>query len=243
MSERTRSLDEIVRALRAEYNAPPPEVPREAMWEAVQERIRAGTVAEAVDPGRSRDQGSPVVPIGSGRPDGRRGERRHWVALATAAAALLILGVGLGRVSTPAAPDAEPGAVAATGAGAETPSPASGPLRTAAVEHLRGTEALLTAVRSDARAGDLDPQLRALARGMLSRTRLFLDASRGEDPLLRGLMEDLELVLAQIVAVTDDGIGGERRTRTELELALQGLDDRDVLTRIRSLPGPGFAGT
>jgi hypothetical protein len=45
------------------------------------------------------------------------------------------------------------------------------------------------------------------------------------------------------VAVTDDGVGGERRTRTELELALQGLDDRDVLTRIRSLPGPGFAGT
>jgi hypothetical protein len=243
MSERRRSLDEIVRALRAEYNIPPPEVPREAMWEAVQERITVGEVGESMDLGPSQDRGSAVVPIGSGRPIGRRGGRRRWVTLATAAATLLILGVGLGRMSAPTAPDAEPGAEAATGAGVERSSPASGPLRTAAVEHLQGTEALLTAVRSDARAGDLDPELRALARGMLSRTRLFLDASRGEDPLLRGLMEDLELVLAQIVAVTDDGIGGERRTRTELELALQGLDDRDVLTRIRSLPGPGFAGT
>jgi hypothetical protein len=111
------------------------------------------------------------------------------------------------------------------------------------VEHLRGTEPLLTAVRSDARAGELDPELRARARGMLSRTRLFLDASRGDDPLLRGLMEDLELVLVQIVALTDDGVAGDPRTRTELELALEGLDGRDVLTRIRSLPGPRFAGS
>jgi len=114
-----------------------------------------------------------------------------------------------------------------------------GPFRAAAVEHLEGSEALLTVVRSDARDGGLDPQLRSLAKGMLTQTRLFLDASEGGDPELRRIMEDLELVLAQIVAVDQDG----SRTRTELELALDGLEDREVLSRIQTLSGAGLAGT
>jgi len=215
MSENERSLDDVLRALRSEYNAPP-EAPREEMWQA----IRAGLAG-------SRE--AQVVELASRRPRHRWSGRR-MAALAVAAAALLVLGVGIGRMSAPVTPGASPAQAVATD---------PGPLRAAAVEHLEGSEALLTVVRSDARDGGLDPQLRSLAKGMLTQTRLFLDASEGGDPELRRIMEDLELVLAQIVAVDQDG----SRTRTELDLALEGLEDREVLSRIRTLAGAGLAGT
>lgn len=221
MSDHERSLDEVLRELRSEYNAPP-ETPREEMWQVV----RAGL------PGRRE---ADVVELSTRRSPATPGFRR-MAGWAVAAAALVVLGVGIGRMSTPGVQETEPSAVTAEAA----PAPAaSGALRAAARQHLEGTETLLTVVRSDARSGELDPRLRTMARGMLAQTRLFLDASEGGDREMRRLMEDLELVLAQIVSVTEDG----SRTRTELDLALRGLEDRELMTRIRTLSGPGLAGT
>ena len=184
---------------------------------------------------RSADApGADVVELASRRPAaGRSASASRWIGLAVAAAALLVLGVGIGRVSAPSVQ--EPGA----GVEVARSAPDGAPFRQAAVEHLQGTETLLTVVRSDASTGELDPQLRALARGMLSQTRLFLDASAGVDPEVRRLLEDMELILAQLVSVTEDG----SRSRTELDLALRGLENREVLTRIRTLSGTGMAGT
>jgi hypothetical protein len=217
MSYEEKPLDpELLQALREEYNAPP-ETPREEMWGVVQAGLSRRDDAEVVDMASRRAL----------RWNGR--VVAGWLA---AAAALVVLGVGIGRMTAPTADGSGP---------AEVASAASDdvPLRTAAVEHLEGTEAFLTLVRSDARSGELDPQVRTMARGLLTQTRLFLDVSEGTDPKLRSLMEDLELVLAQIVTVTDDGA----RERAELNLALEGLEDREVLTRIRTLSGNGMAGT
>ncbi len=229
MSENEKPAEEILGMLREGYH-PPPATPREEMWDAIRARLpRAGETQAAP---ASREG---VVELEARRRARSAPSPRRMAYLAVAAAALLVLGVGIGRMSAPGAPDpaSAGGAVATSEPGGSTP------FRTAAAEHLRGTEALLTVVRSDARAGELDPQVRRLAEGMLTQTRLFLDASEGSDSELRRLMEDLELVLAQIVAVSEEG----GRTRSELDLALRGAESRDVIERIRTLSGPTMAGT
>ena len=117
-------------------------------------------------------------------------------------------------------------------------------LRMAALEHFGRTESLLTVVRADARSGRVDPAMGAWARGLLAETRLLLDAPASDDPAVLELLEDLELVLVQIVGITDGAPSGSDE-ESELSLALEGLEERDVLSRIQAVmpAGPGLAGT
>jgi hypothetical protein len=122
----------------------------------------------------------------------------------------------------------------------EEPPPLGGELRPtrsaldfAALEHLGRSESLLAMVRADAREGRVDPAVAPWARNLLVETRLLLDARRGADPTLDGLLAELELVLTQIVGVTETG-SDEGRMRTELDLTVGGMDEREVLTRIRA---------
>jgi hypothetical protein len=228
----TDEMDAILEQVKSAYN-PPPETPREEMWAVIQ---------GALEPRTRSDQAAEPDPGGDTRVlsfEAERARRRpafHRTAgWAVAAAALLVLGVGIGRMSAPT-PAGEPGM-------AETPDPTA--MRLAAAEHLGQTESLLTLVKLDARTGHLDPQVGPWARTLLAQTRLLLDASGDRDPAMRQLLEDLELVLVQIVGVGDAGPHNAARARSELNLAVQGLDDRDVLPRIQALvpPGSGLSGT
>jgi hypothetical protein len=71
-----------------------------------------------------------------------------------------------------------------------------------------------------------------------------LDAQGGSDPLLRELLEDLELVLVQLVGASATE-GDSAKIQSEWNLALEGLEDTEVLSRIRAvLPtGARFMGT
>jgi hypothetical protein len=222
--ERNDEVNDLVDRLRESYN-PPPETPREEMWAAVEAALegRAGARRTAR-----------VVPLDARR--FRRGPGSRWVAAwAVAAAALLVLGIGIGRVSVRA--PTRPATAA------DVPDPTA--MRLAAVEHLGQSESLLTLVRADARTGRLDPQVGPWARNLLAQTRLLLDAPEETDPTMRRMLEDLELVLVQIVGVTDTGTHDAARTRTELNLALKGLDDRDLMPRIQAMvpAGSGLSGT
>jgi hypothetical protein len=224
--ERNDEVSDLVDRLRESYN-PPPETPREEMWAAVEAALegRAGAGAR---------RAAQVFSLDARR--FRRGPGSRWVAAwAVAAAALMILGIGIGRVSVRA-----PGRPAAV---ADVPDPTA--MRLAAVEHLGQTESLLTLVRADARTGRLDPQVGPWARNLLAQTRLLLDAPEETDPTMRRMLEDLELVLVQIVGVTDTGTHDVARTRTELNLALKGLEDRDLMPRIQAMvpAGSGLSGT
>jgi len=218
MSE--RPMDEMLNQLRDGYNKPP-ETPHEEMWGV----IEAGL-------GESAPQ---VVSM----EDARRRLRPVWhrpTAWAAAAAAVLVVGVGIGRTMAPEAmPLASAPAVRAQGS----------VLQVAAVEHLGRTESLLTLVKADASGGRLDPVVRPWAQSLLTETRLLLDTPGGVNPEIRELLEDLELVLVQVVGVTDAEEGNGDRAGLELELALRGLDNREVLPRIQAvLPAvPGLAGT
>jgi hypothetical protein len=109
----------------------------------------------------------------------------------------------------------------------------------AAAQYLTRTEALLIGFRAESRAGAtrLTGQFAGQARDLLCTTRLMLDSPAARDIRLKGLLEDLEVVLAQI-AQSPSGTD-----RQDLQLINQGLEQRSVLLRLRTAnpAGPGSA--
>jgi hypothetical protein len=188
-------FDWVLREAAQDYHRPP-DTPREEMWQRIEAARRAR---------RAR-----VLAL------------RPWLRWGLAAAAVLAIGVGLGRVSMQHQ---------------QTIVVAPGDLayRVAAAQYLSRTEALLTGFRSEARTGRIDVQFAGQARDLLTTTRLMLDSPAAEDPRLRGLLEDLELVLAQIAQVPQGS------DRADLQLINQGLEQRSVLLRLRTAnpAGPG----
>ncbi len=152
----------------------------------------------------------------------RRTVRRLGWGLALAAT--LILGIGIGRLVQQGS----------------RPLPApqgSAAYTVAAGQYLARTEVLLTDFRAESRKGRLDPLFLSSARDLLTTTRLMLDSPAGENQRLRPLLEDLELVLAQI-----SQLGDEPGARGEMDLITQGINERSVLTRIRAnAPATGAA--
>src|SRR3989442_7525730 len=107
--------------------------------------------------------------------------------------------------------------------------------RVAAAQYLTCTEALLTGFRSEAGSGQPDAQFARQARDLLGTTRLMLDSPAAQDARLKGLLEDLELVLAQIAQLPASG------NQEDVQLINQGLGQRSVLLRLRTAnpAGPG----
>ena len=84
-------MDALLRQMAAEdYNRPPHIVPREQMWEAVQQGLGTGQAGSGKAAGEFG--GSKVVPI-------TRGSRvPRWIYFAVAAVALLAVGIQMGRM-------------------------------------------------------------------------------------------------------------------------------------------------
>jgi hypothetical protein len=112
-------MDGLLRQMAAdEYNRPPHIVPREQMWDAVQQGLREGRGTG--DEGRGRGAGiSPIARI------------PRWVYLAVAAVLLLAVGIQVGRVLGPAgtAPPlaANPDSLGRDTAAARIPGPDASP--------------------------------------------------------------------------------------------------------------------
>lgn len=106
--------------------------------------------------------------------------------------------------------------------------------RLAAERHLARVETFLTSFRqTEGGAGDA-PETGRWARELLAETRLLLDWSAEEDPRLRTLLQELELVLAQIVRL--DGGTAER------DWVVDAMERRSVLPRLRSTDLPRSVG-
>ena len=152
----------------------------------------------------------------------RKAVRIRWrrAGWGLAFAATLVLGIGLGRMLWVAGPRQAPTAAAAA------PGVA---YRLATAQYLVRTEALLTDFHAASRGRGLDPQFLASARELLTTTRLMLDSPDAKDPHLTALLQDLELVLAQIAQVPAEP--GERQN---IEMINQGLTQRSVLSRLRA---------
>jgi len=150
----------------------------------------------------------------------RRIVRRVYWGLALAAT--LILGIGIGRL-------AFSGARSPVAVIAPAPLGSSTAYRVAAGQYLSRTEVLLTDFGTESRKGRLEPQFLASARDLLSTTRLMLDSPAADDPQLKVLLQDLELVLAQVTQLTE-----EPRQQGELDFINQGMTQRGVLARLRA---------
>jgi hypothetical protein len=157
----------------------------------------------------------------------------RWVGIA----ATLVIGVGIGRYSTSLgrnhtpATNLTPAAVAAmasANAEARADSAAVAPYEAETSKYLGQTAALLIALPTEARGGRADEQFAARANELLNRTRLLMDSPAATDPQMQSLLEDLELVLAQIVRLQNDP------SRTDLDLINRALEQRDVIPRLRT---------
>ncbi|HYO45312.1 MAG TPA: hypothetical protein VEY33_01305 [Gemmatimonadota bacterium] len=281
-----QKIGELLRRHEGVYHGPP-ETPRESLWA----RIEAERGTAGGEGGGKRDW--PVIPLA----------RRNWWLGTLAVAAVLALGIALGRISmreeadrqgaagppvatlevpaerepeTGAAeePIAEPGAEssapeqlaagpeaaaveavpttgdqadarrvepvrvapqqivrAAAAAEPQAPRPAAATPRDlyqlASQQMLGQAEALLEQYRADRAADRIDPAVGRWARDVLTSTRLLLDSPAADDPGMHDLLEDLELVLAQIVQRTGqaDLLDDEMIDRT--------IEDRDLMPRLR----------
>lgn len=145
-------------------------------------------------------------------------------------AAALVVGVGLGRVSVPSMATSEASAPAVASVDRSSAAPSVLPALNApeANKYLGETVALLASLQSDARGASSDKQLVRGAADLLSTTRFLLDSPNANSANVRGLLEDLELVLAQIVQLSNSG------TATDVELIHQAMEQREVMPRLRN---------
>jgi hypothetical protein len=189
------------------YHTPRP-TPREEMWAKIQHARRHRHIIEL----------------------------RPWMGWAVAAAAVLVLGIGIGRwtanqpnearvAANGSTPSAVPGSTLVT---REIDSLAGVAYKIAATQYLSRTEAFLTSFRSDANRSANTARLARQARELLSTTRLMLDSPAAQDPRLRSLLEDLELVLMQIATLNPLEDGDNR------DLITQGMNQSNVLPKLRS---------
>ncbi len=227
---RDEPLDEQMSSLARSYNEPSA-VPKDEIWARIQAARQPQQAATAtVDLAAVREQ--------------RRQRRLDTWRWPIAAAALLALGIGIGRftVSQRSAGDSlasqERIATALDSGSVTTPDrlvasehlTASRSLSAYAVataSHLAQTESYLTAFRAQALGGHVDSIPVRGARQLLASNQLLLDSPAARDPRLRALLQDLELVLMEISQF------GSNRRPGDLDLITEGMERGAVLTRLR----------
>jgi hypothetical protein len=208
MTDSQDRFDDLLHDALRSYNRPPDEreMPLDDMWRSIE--VQAF-------PARSRAS-----------------RYARWLPVAAA----LVVGIGIGRLSlvrarqatTPASSSTQASVAPRPAATTELPTQQLDP---ATSRYLGQAAALLIALPAEANVGRPDQSFMKRANELLLTTRLLIDSQSGNDPAMRNLLEDLELVLVQVVRLQKER---EPSRRTELELIQQALDQRDVIPRLRS---------
>ena len=206
-------LDELLADAAHTYRVPP-EPPLDAIWSRVEAQ------AFASEPARMT--------------------RFDWRRVGIAIAASLVIGVAAGRysvqskgVATAAVASATTGAptsITTTSAapGTAAAQAAAAPYQRATEEFLGSTALLLAALPRSGSGDRASTLLPEQATQLLTTTRLLLDSPVGANPRMKALLQDLELVLAQVARLQP------RRESAELTTITQTLEARDLVPRIRS---------
>jgi hypothetical protein len=213
-------LDELMATAKHTYRVPA-EPPLDSMWARIErEHFDSATSYDSFE----LSQGGRYAMRG-------RGPRR-WMMPAVGIAATLLLGVGIGRFS--ARPTVESDIAnlpAATDARLQVASNVAEPLQRATSEYIDETVALLASLHRDVRTSGSPSNARFVAQAtlLLGTTRLLLDSPAASDPQLRDLLDDLELVLAQVAKLRS-----EPRAE-ELTFITEAMDERAVVPRLRTV--------
>ncbi len=191
-------FEDFLKHASQDYRVPPP-TPREEMWGRIQAARRLRSAKRPIE-----------------------ANRRLWFGIAAGVAALLTVGIAIGRWSVPATSgDGVPAEVAET----TDDQPF---LQFVSADYLQQTDLFLSLFRTEAESGSVDSSLAGWAWDLLTKTRLMLASPAGEDVELRPLLEDLELILIQIARYGNAG------DESELDFIKQDLNGRDVELRLRA---------
>ncbi len=189
-----RQLDQLLNDAARSYRVPPA-APLDSMWAGIEREA----FAESARPHRAV----------------------RWTLLSAAAAAVLLLGVAVGRYTAPIDRPHEASIATSPMTGANDP------YQRTTVELLGRTAVLLTGLRTPS-ASKPNAELSAQAGQLLTTTRRLLDSPVGTDPRMRDLLQDLELVLAQVARLQSP------RQRADIALITNALEERDLVPRVRS---------
>jgi hypothetical protein len=152
----------------------------------------------------------------------------RWLRTLLPLAAMLVIGFGLGRFAqapsrTSANGMVETGLTAVPAAASTEARPFVG----VATDYLERVTALLLTLAGESSRGQPVGYKASQARDLLATTRLLMDSPDPVEPQLRVLLEDLELVLAQIARLP------ARPEAPDVYLIDQALDQREVIPRLR----------
>jgi hypothetical protein len=205
-------LDRWIREAAQGYHRPP-ETPHVEMWRAIRRRRRrrnGGTFRPAV----------------------------RWLTWSVGVAAVLAVGIGIGyalsrgTAEEPQVATAPPANAPANLAGTTAAQPSLA-LTVVANQHLAQAETFLLLFRSAVEEGLDAPMAPGTARELLATNRLLSDSPVGRDPKYRDLLQDLELVLAQISGLDQTALPDEKTLITD------GIKQRAVLTRLQTVVPAG----
>jgi len=153
--------------------------------------------------------------------------RAPWLA----AAATLVIGIGIGRyLPVGAKPVAtSPSTVASTAAPNTDTSAVADAYRDQTNRYLGQAAALLISLPAKDANGKTDSTFASKASDLLVTTRLLIDSpAAAQDVKLQSLLEDLELVLVQIARLRSE------KNKGDLDLIHQAVEQGDVISRLNS---------
>jgi len=200
-----KRFDEMLRDLPRSFN-PPDRPPLDDMWAVIEDAHFNAPASSS--PQRSMRQGP-------------------WLA----AAAALVIGIGIGRYipsSAKTANNPPPAIMASAGQAASDTSAVVDAYRDQPSHYLGQAAALLISLPAKDASGTADAAFAGKAADLLVTTRLLMDSPAAQDPKLRSLLDDLELVLVQIARLRGE------RSRADLDLIHQAVEQGDVLSRLNS---------
>ena len=202
-------FDEVIRELPQSFPTPP-EPPLDEMWGVIEDAHFNS-------------------PASIGRPRGMT-SRAPWLA----SAAALMIGVGIGHYlplakKSTTNPTSSSASASSQGLplGADTSAVADA-YRDQTSHYLGQAAALLISLPAKDASTKADASFAGEAADLLVTTRLLMDSPAAQDPKLRSLLEDLELVLVQIARLRGE------RNKGDLDLIRQAVEQGDVMSRLNS---------
>jgi hypothetical protein len=195
-----KRLDELLTDATRSYR-PPPDAPLDAIWSRVDAELFA------------------VKPM-------RRAP--GWRTFAGAIAATLVLGVLIGRTTATRELTLPPSPKQSATPAQLASNTAAAPYQRTMQEFLGSTAVLIAALPANGRPGTNDKKIAEQAQKLLGTARLLLDSPVGREQRTKDLLEDLELVLAQVARLQS------QRPGEALTMINESLEERDVVPRIRT---------
>jgi uncharacterized membrane-anchored protein YhcB (DUF1043 family) len=197
-------FDDLIRNLPDDFKVPDP--PLEEMWKVIEAAHFKRTSASGI-----WMRGTP------------------WLA----AAAALLIGIGIGRYYPSGKAATTSSSAAPTASNTATPltdtSAVADAYRDQTSQYLGQAAALLISLPAKDGTQKADATFANKAADLLVTTRLLIDSPAAtQDPKLRLLLEDLELVLVQIARLRGE------RNKGDLDLIHQAVEQGDVISRLNS---------